>query len=228
VAYASVGRPLSFTRSTARDMFRWLALAVLVGAATVSGYHRRQARIQGETIRRRREGLPLMGGRALVALPLFGGAAAYIVDPRSMAWASFEVPVWSRWLGVGLGLITVPTVHWVLGTLGHNVSATVLTKHQHELVMRGPYRWIRHPLYTTGVALFVALGLIAANWFILLFAILALVSIRLVIVPLEERELLARFGSEYQQYIGRTGAMLPRLRGDGRSPSCRPTDRRRG
>jgi protein-S-isoprenylcysteine O-methyltransferase Ste14 len=55
------------------------------------------------------------------------------------------------------------------------------------------------------------LGLIAANCFILLIALIALASIRLVIVPLEERQLLARFGSEYQEYMRRTGAMIPRL-----------------
>lgn len=194
-------------------MYRWVALVVLVGAVSVSGYHRRRARMQGGTIPRRSEGLPLMAGRALVALPLFGGVAAYIVHPGWMGWASIGLPEWSRWLGAGLGLGTVPAVHWVLGSLGSNVSETVLTKPRHELVQHGPYRWIRHPLYTTGVALFVALGLIAANGFILLFAGLALVSIRLVVVPREERELLARFGPAYEDYVRRTGAMLPRLRG---------------
>ena len=196
-------------------MFRWLALAILLGSVTVSAYHRRRARREGETIPRAREGVVLIVGRALVALPLFGGVVAYIVNPRWMAWASFDAPGWLRWLAVGLGICIVPSVHWVLGTLGRNVSETVLTKQQHELVMRGPYRWIRHPLYTTGVALFLALGLIAANWFILLFALLALIAIRLVVVPLEERELLARFGSKYQQYIRRTGAMFPRMRSGG-------------
>lgn len=153
-----------------------------------------------------------MVGRALGALPLFGGAAAYIVSPASMSWASFDAPAWLRWLGVALGLSTVLAAHWVLRTLGRNVSETVLTKEHHELVTRGPYRWIRHPLYTTGIALFVALGLIAANWFILLASLLALLLIRLVVVPLEERALLARFGEAYQQYMRRTGTMAPRLR----------------
>jgi protein-S-isoprenylcysteine O-methyltransferase Ste14 len=153
-----------------------------------------------------------MAGRALVALPLFGGTAAYIINPGSMAWASFDVPIWLRWVSVGAGLCTMPAVHWVLRTLGRNVSETVLTKSRHELVTRGPYRWIRHPLYTTAIGLFLALGLIAANWFVLLCALIALASIRLVVVPLEERQLLARFGSEYGQYMRTTGAMLPRLR----------------
>ena len=195
-----------------RDMFRWFALALLVGSLTVSGYHRRRARIRGETIPHVREGRYLIAGRVFVGVPLLGGALAYVVRAEWMAWASFAAPVWSRWLGAGLGLAVVPMIHWVLVTLGRNVSETVLTKERHELVTQGPYRWIRHPLYTTGTALFVALGLIAANWFVLLFALIALILVRLVVVPLEERELLARFGSAYEQYQERTGTMLPRLR----------------
>ena len=44
---------------------------------------------------------------------------------------------------------------------------TVLTKADHVLVTTGPYRWMRHPLYAMGGALFVAVGLMSASWFIL-------------------------------------------------------------
>jgi len=135
---------------------------------------------------------------------------AYVAHPPAMAWASFDAPGWLRWAGVGLGGVVIASVHWVLGNLGRNVSETVLTKESHELVTSGPYRWIRHPLYTTGIALFVALGLIAANWFILLWAAAALVAIRLAVIPREERELRARFGRAYDDLVSRTGAMWPR------------------
>lgn len=196
------------------NVFQWFALAILVGAISLSAFHRRRARVEGGAIPRSREGVWLLLGRVLVAVPLFGGVVTYSVNPSWMAWASFAAPAWLRWLGVGLGALSVPSVHWVLSTLGRNVSATVLTKDQHELVRHGPYRWIRHPLYTTGVVLFAALGLIAANWFILTFTLLALVSIRFVVVPREEQELIARFGSKYKRYIRCTGAMIPRFRSE--------------
>jgi protein-S-isoprenylcysteine O-methyltransferase Ste14 len=193
-------------------MFRWFALIILVAALTVSGWHRRRARAQGETIARTRESAFLIAGRLLVALPLFGGIVAYIISPASMAWSSIALPWWLRWLGVGLGGLAVFGAHWVLSNLGRNVSETVLTKQEHELVTTGPYRWIRHPLYTTGITLFVALGLMAANWFVLAFALIALLTIRVIVVPLEEGALIERFGAEYQNYMRRTGAMFPRLR----------------
>lgn len=60
------------------------------------------------------------------------------------------------------------------------------------------------------------MGLMAANWFILLFAGISAVAVRVFIVPREEKMLIDRFGHEYEVYRERTGAMIPKL-GDGAS-----------
>lgn len=192
-------------------MFRWFALVALVGCLSISAYYRRRARRQGETIPRRRERPLLLASRVLVALPLFVAILTYLVHPSWMAWTELPLPTWVRWVGVALGLLTVPAAYWVFTSLGRNVSETVLTKSHHELVTSGPYRWIRHPLYTTGIALVLTIGLMAASWFILLFGLITLASIRLVVIPLEERELLTKFGQEYRHYMQRTGPLWPRV-----------------
>ena len=192
-------------------LFRWMPLAVLVIAVTVSGYHRAKARRESETIPRRSEGGALVAARLLVALPLLFVILMYAVSPGRMGWASFSSPVWSRWLGVALGLAMIPAVHWVLRSLGRNVSETVLTKSQHELVTHGPYRWIRHPLYTVGLMLLASIGLMTASWLILLFVLVMAVLMRIIVIPREERNLLGRFGDEYRAYMTRTGRFLPRL-----------------
>lgn len=130
-----------------------------------------------------------------------------------MAWATLDLPAGVRWLGAALGVLAVAAAHWVLRSLGRNVSETVLTKAHHELVTSGPYRWVRHPLYTTGLALFVALGLMTASWLVLLAAAVTLVLLSWLVVPQEERALLARFGDRYREYMRRSGRLLPRVRG---------------
>jgi protein-S-isoprenylcysteine O-methyltransferase Ste14 len=50
-----------------------------------------------------------------------------------------------------------------------------------------------------------------ASWLVLLFALLAFVVFRFVVVPIEERQLELRFGDAYRQYRQVTGAMLPRV-----------------
>src|SRR5262245_63195855 len=126
-----------------------------------------------------------------------------------MAWASLPLPSWLRWLGVGLGVLAVVAAHWVLSNLGRNVSETVLTKRDHQLVTTGPYRWIRHPLYTTGSVLLLSIGLMHASWFVLLLAGVAACLIRLVVIPIEERALVEKFGDRYRAYLDGTGGMLP-------------------
>jgi protein-S-isoprenylcysteine O-methyltransferase Ste14 len=193
-------------------IFRILALATFAGCIGISTYYRRWARRDGETIPRSRESASLKTGRVLVALPLFASILIYLANPRWMGWASVSLPSWARWTGAALGLATVPAAWWVFRSIGRNVSETILTKQDHALVTRGPYRWIRHPLYTTGSALFLSIGLMAANGFILLFALMAVAGIRMIVIPAEEAALLAKFGADYRVYKQRTGRMLPRLR----------------
>jgi len=196
-------------------MFRWFALVTLVGTLGISTYYRYRARQGSETILRRSERPLLVLARVVLTLPLFGGIFTYLLNPDWMEWASFAAPLWSRWTGVALGLLTVPSAYWVFSSIGVNISETVLTKEHHELVTHGPYRWIRHPLYTTGLALIVAIGLMASNWFILLFAFIALIGIRLVVIPTEEGALLDSCGVEYRNYMHGTGRLCPRVFGRG-------------
>lgn len=155
-------------------------------------------------------------GRLLFGLPLFGASLLYVANPGWMAWAELTLPGWARWAGVGLGALVVASVDRVLRHLGSNVSETVLTKHDHELVTTGPYRWVRHPLYTTGIALFVAIGLMSTNGFILVWTGLAALAIRLVVIPREESALVETFGDRYLAYRRSTASLLPGLRGSRR------------
>ena len=196
-------------------MFRWFALLVFLTSLGISAGRRWQARRAGGAIRRSEEPPGLIAGRLVVALPLFGGVVAYVANPGWMMWASLSLPTWARWTGVALGLLVVPSIYWVLTALGTNVSETVLTKPQHRLVTTGPYRWLRHPLYTVGIALFLGIALMAANWFILLWAVVALIAVRLVVVPREEAQLVARFGDDYRRYRTGTGSLVPSLLGIG-------------
>jgi protein-S-isoprenylcysteine O-methyltransferase Ste14 len=194
-------------------MFRWFALVVFLATLGISARRRWQARRAGGAIRRSAEPAGLMAGRLLVAVPLFGGVVAYLANPNWVGWASVSLPLWARWTGVALGLLVAPLAYWVLTALGTNVSETVLTKPQHRLVTTGPYRWVRHPLYTVGIALFASIGLMGANWFILLWALVALIGVRLVVIPREEAQLVDRFGDDYRRYRSGTGSLLPSVRG---------------
>ena len=192
-------------------MLRLWALIVLLGSLTISGYYRARARKLSGTIERRREGGWVLAARAAGGLGAFASILLHALVPSLMGWASFAAPRWVPTLGALTGVFVIPGTYWVFSSIGRNVSETVLTKDQHALVEHGPYRWIRHPLYTVGTLLLLALGLMLTSWLVLFFALLAFVVFRFVVVPIEERQLEAKFGDGYRAYRLRTGAMLPRV-----------------
>ncbi len=100
---------------------------------------------------------------------------------------------------------------WTFLCLGKNLTDTVVTRQQHALVIHGPYRWVRHPLYDSAALLMMAVSVIAANWFLLLTGGLAF-ALLVVRTHTEEEKLLARFGEAYRAYMQRTGRFLPRTR----------------
>jgi protein-S-isoprenylcysteine O-methyltransferase Ste14 len=194
-------------------IFRAVVAALLVSAFSISGYHRHKAERAGEerSPAWREEGLPVAVGLRSSGLALMLSVAAYVINPRWMGWSRLDLPSWLRWSGAGLGAASLPLAHWVFSSIGENITPTVRTRKDHELVTRGPYRWVRHPLYSMGTTFFVSLGLLAANWFMGLASLSVLVML-LVRLPKEEARLIERFGDEYRAYAERTGRLLPRLR----------------
>ncbi len=193
------------------QVFRWLLIAIFITSGTISKYYRRKARMSGGAIARRQEGPVAMLLRALFALPLLLSFLAYMINPKWMAWSSVALPLWLRWLGVALAILCIPLLRSVFRAIGSNISETVLTKREHNLITSGPFRWVRHPLYTTAILLFVSYGLIASNWWMILFTAMSAVMIVGLVIPREEAELVAKFGDEYKAYQARVGRLLPRM-----------------
>jgi protein-S-isoprenylcysteine O-methyltransferase Ste14 len=193
-------------------MFRWIALIVVVSTLSISGYSRYRARQKGASIRRSDEPVHFIALRLLITLPLFGSILTYLINPDLVEWARIELPEWMRWVGVVLGCATIPLAVWVFSSLGSNVSETVLTRTGQRLVTIGPYHWIRHPLYATGALLLIAVGLMSANWLILLLSILSITLVLWIVIPREEAALIDLFGAEYQSYMSGTGRIFPKMR----------------
>ena len=76
------------------------------------------------------------------------------------------------------------------------------------LVVRGLYRWVRHPLYTCGLVILWLTPVMSWNWLALAAGLTAYILIG---IPFEERKLLAEFGAAYAEYQERTPALLPRV-----------------
>ena len=192
-------------------VFRLILLVVLVSVLSISAYFRRRARACGEVIPRKDEGIVALALRMVLALPLVVSLLGYVIDPQLLAWSEVAVSVWLRVLFAGVSLLCIPAVWWVFRTIGRNISETVLTKRDHQLVMEGPYRWVRHPLYATALLMLGSFSILAANWFIFAYSILALATFRFIVIPAEEAKLIEAFGEDYRKYQEQAGALTPRL-----------------
>jgi len=191
------------------QLFRLILLVGFVICMPVGIYHRLKSRT-GEKLDRRQEGLFILVTLRLVGIAGMAGLIAYLINPACMLWAAVPLPVWLRWAGVGLALLAGLLMVWMFRTLGRNLTDTVVTRKQHTLVINGPYRWIRHPLYTAAAMLALATFLAAANWFFLAAGgvVFLLLAIR---TRKEEQNLIARFGDDYRNYLQRTRRFVPRL-----------------
>jgi protein-S-isoprenylcysteine O-methyltransferase Ste14 len=138
-------------------IFRVLTGLFMVGLFGISGYYRRRADRQGGALRSR-EGQRAVALVRLYALLTWLPILGYLIYPDWVAWARIPLPAWARWTGAGLAVATLPLAYWVFSSLGNNVSPTQATRAGHQLVTRGPYRYVRHPLYSTGILAFLALA----------------------------------------------------------------------
>ncbi len=77
------------------------------------------------------------------------------------------------------------------------------------LVVSGPYRIVRHPMYSAASMITFGLALATDLTPVLIGSGLLVLWLAFVIVPFEERELRVLFGREYEEYMRRTSRMLP-------------------
>ena len=138
-----------------------------------------------------------LGWRWYGALPLqVIGGVLVLVSVGVGAWACLKMG-WARLLFAGA--LFPPGA----GAEENNVPQ--------RLVLEGPYRYVRNPLYDTDFALILGTGLLAQKWFLILLAALYAAQLALQL-PLEERELRARFGRPYRRYCELVPRFIPRRR----------------
>jgi len=105
--------------------------------------------------------------------------------------------------GLSLGI-------WARRVLGRNWSGRVTIKEEHELVTSGPYRWVRHPIYSG--ALLINIGsAIALGWIGALVAVVLFTGVFVRKIHLEERMLSGHFGDKYAEYRKHTSTLIPFL-----------------
>ena len=135
---------------------------------------------------------------------------AFVLRPAWVDFARVALPAWLRLIGVPAGAAGVMLFGWMFRHLGMNVTSTSMPRSGATLVTSGPYRWVRHPMYSAALILIVATSLLTSNAIVatggvVMFALLAARS------RVEERRLVEKFGDAYRDYQRTTGRFVPRV-----------------
>jgi protein-S-isoprenylcysteine O-methyltransferase Ste14 len=155
---------------------------------------------------------------AFVALVAIGGG---LIVSRLAGWTSAGGPtsigtrIWSfdtrvAVVAIILSYLGLAVAIWARACLGRNWSAIPELKEGHELVTRGPYAFVRHPIYTGLLLMFAAIAVLWATpgGFFLLLVVVVGVHLKL---TREETLLASEFPDEWPHYRATTKRVLPLL-----------------
>ena len=145
----------------------------------------------------------------LARMPVWLGFVLFVaawVHPFGPVAIPRTIP--SQSIGVAICAFGLFVAIWSRKTLGVEWSQDVELKQGHKLVARGPYRLMRHPIYTGH--LLMGLGTAIASGLVVAFAGLALfVAGFWIKLNQEERLLLRGFPDEYPAYKAHVKALIP-------------------
>ena len=170
-------------------------------------YHSKPAEA---TIKQREEGI-LSRIAGLLGMVGFISMLAYVINPTWLSFASLSFPEWLRWTGVGVTVIGFVLLQWAQAALANNWSDMPRIMKEQTLITHGPYRSIRHPIYTAFLMILGSTLLISSNWLIGL-CWTGMVTLEVFSrISFEESILLEYFGEQYHEYKKKTGRLLPKV-----------------
>lgn len=147
---------------------------------------------------------------SIVGPPVVLTCIAFLVQPRWIDFARLDLPAWLRLMGVPIGVAGLALFSWMFRHLGLNVTSTSVPRANATLVTSGPYRLMRHPMYSAALLLGAAATLLIANSVMLMggIAMFVLLAAR---SRVEEQRLVEKFGEAYRIYQRGTGRFVPRV-----------------
>ncbi len=156
-------------------------------------------------------GRPTRGAQVVYTLAVDAGFVLMVAPVlRALGPRLYALPMSVAWALVGAVVAGLALCWWARRRLGRNWSWNVTLKKDHAIIDSGPYRFVRHPIYTGLIVAGVGTAVLEAK--VLSFAGFAVMTAGLWIkARLEERFLSHELGDAYRAYARRTGMLLPGL-----------------
>lgn len=112
--------------------------------------------------------------------------------------------------GLTIQVASMALYYWARQHLGRFWSGAITITAEHKLIRTGPYRLLRHPMYTAVLGMFV--GTVVVSWQIHALVGLVLgIAVYLRKIRIEERTIRKAFGADYESYRRKTWRLIPGL-----------------
>lgn len=191
--------------------YRLILFALLAGFVAHRAYYtQKRGRSDGDTMKSRDRSPAQVVAGGLNAIALLS-SAVYLIYPAALAWAALPFPAWLRWAGALVAVGGFALLQWAHRALSRNWSDAPRLLNDQTLTRTGPYRWVRHPMYTAFLIILSGPLFITANWLVGLSWIAATALEVASRVRFEEALLAETFSNEYHDYAQHTGRLLPRF-----------------
>lgn len=190
------------------SIFTWIYFGAIVAEmvirAPISSKQRKEPKINHQVTKQEN----ILLGLLFVAM-LF--VPVIYVATKWLDFANYSLPVWTNWLGVFI-LAGALVVFWRAHTdLGLNWSPSLEIREKHELITRGIYGFVRHPMYASQWLWVIAQPLLLPNWIAGFLNLIVFIFFYTLRVKAEEQLMLERFGEQYRSYMQNVGAVFPKL-----------------
>jgi protein-S-isoprenylcysteine O-methyltransferase Ste14 len=151
--------------------------------------------------------------KLILSLLLPGGLLAPILYAATnwLDFANYSLPPWASWLGVAFTVLSLFIFWRSHADLGVNWSPTLAIREKHELITRGIYGIIRHPMYASQWMLALAQPLLIHNWIAGFLNLLLFIPFYFLRLKAEEQLMLEEFGDQYRSYMQKVGALFPKF-----------------
>lgn len=155
--------------------------------------------------------------RALVYMTGFVLAWGYLALAVRPLGSSLTLPPGSRPIGATLMVLGGTLVLWCAASfVVHGRGTPAPFDAPRSFVARGPYRWVRNPMYLGALPVLIGFGMWHGSLSMILLAAPAAVLAHLFVIWYEEPTLRRRFGGQYEAYLHRVPRWTPRRRNCGR------------
>ncbi len=131
----------------------------------------------------------------------------FIVFPHILAPTQLLLPTVVGWIGVLSASFAILLLVWTHRTLKGYWTKRLQISPNHKLVIEGPYRHLRHPMYLALCSFYGSIALMSANTVIMALSVMA-ASVLLLRIRVEEAMLIEHFSDAYPKYIQNTRGLI--------------------